>query len=443
MAVDSCQIHALSTTTLTRPMGQSAGVDRASKPPSRHRCLLLALADVELRCCLQWLPLRDALHFARCNTRTRAVAEDPQGWAGSMLRFDFSCPPPGPLHHIPLLRHVWTAVRWPGIHAHLDSTSFERLLHMTPQRVREWDLSRSELSGLQWTRILLDPRAKQLTALHMHWRDRTFIDTAVLGLVTKLPQLRTLSVAPIEGVADCWSMLADAPALSSLAIQDTIDDSRLPFVAACPHLTSLHLLRPSLSGDKFLAFFSSPNLRRCLRCLELEGFAFQRPVSAQTPFDQLDDVALAFKGLECLESLTLCEVHASDWIMPALYEVKSLRRVVIQPISNSSPQPFGSPQSFPPPLSIMHLLAQAPQLERVVLRVPVNPPTRVAASTYHEYCRCHDLQPGGAKARTTGDGSIPVRPNLPSDRFWIEWIPPAFHASQPRGDRFGMDGVAH
>jgi hypothetical protein len=97
----------------------------------------------------------------------------------------------------------------------------------------------------------------------------------------------------------------------------------MPFVAACPQLTHLHVRSPWLYGESFLAFFSSPNMQR-LQSLVIEQFSASGDRAAEAA-----DFSAAFCLMHSLCSLTLTSVDDIDKLLPHVRHAPALRRLTI------------------------------------------------------------------------------------------------------------------
>ena len=120
--------------------------------------------------------------------------------------------------------------------------------------------------------------------VQVHWTPE------LLRLLLTLPHLETLIVAPQANDPVDWSLLATAPALTSLTISSF--SQRMIGLAACPHLRSLHLIRPELDdGGVFASFCSSLYMSQQLESLTLEIFSVLHPADATTVTDDASEFA--------------------------------------------------------------------------------------------------------------------------------------------------------
>jgi hypothetical protein len=362
---------------------------RLTKPPSFFASLPLALAAtmerlaiVELQIIMQQMECKELLAFARCNSKLMHVAESPFAWRHATLRLNLAqTTAAGATAPSRLLRHARTFVHWTSSSFPLPSAAIDAL-QASNLSLHELDASGcARIEPLQWARILALPQAQHLRLVRLH-QMRIQGEEGVVDMIRALVALPRLHTLRLMHLADArlWSpLLPSAPALTSLDIGDSFlpEESVMMDVAKCDELKHLALHSPSLYGERFLAFFTSPSIMRALESLSLHSF-FCGPV----PFAGCAsvppvDYAAAFASLRSLHTLTLGRCFGLDLLLPHLAALSSLRQLRI----DFSPPPLGMSNhlALPSVSVILQLLTASTDLRCTITVLPAFPPPDGAA----------------------------------------------------------------
>jgi hypothetical protein len=140
-------------------------------------------------------------------------------------------------------------------------------------------------------------------------------------------------------------------------------------VAQCAPLKHLSLRSPSLHspslyGDRFFAFFTSPSMRQ-LESLALHSLYFGAVPYPQCPPVPLADYTPAFASLRSLHTLTLADCFDLDSLLPRLVAAENLRRLIVHCRSQSTVDK-PSPPSAP---VLLQLLAAALNLSCTLILI--------------------------------------------------------------------------
>jgi hypothetical protein len=200
----------------------------------------------------------------------------------------------------------------------------------------EFDASAcTSLSAEQWIVLLALPTVQSLRILRTGAAQRQMEPSAIRSIAA-LPRLHTLAIVPQDANPSRWSLLADAAALTSLDVTDSVDEldsSALPAVAqACSRLTHLTMRDPALHGAAFLELFSLPNMQR-LQSLCIEGlYAAGGIPHFMLSFDPVppEDYSASFRLLPRLHTLHLVVVNDIDVLLPHLVHLSSLHHLTIE-----------------------------------------------------------------------------------------------------------------
>jgi len=165
-------------------------------------------------------------------------------------------------------------------------------------------------------------------------------------------------------------LLSQAPALTSLRLQDKLDPySRLAHVAACSKLRNLYVLDPRLYGIAWPVFFAHAHIQQ-LHSLKLDLFFAQGTTNAVGPTQQ--DYVIAFANMRRLHTLHLARCDGVDLMLPALVHAPWMDqlRAVGESIDTSDTQ------TAPSGLVLVALLLAVPRLRCVLNFCHVNGPAK-------------------------------------------------------------------
>lgn len=221
------------------------------------------------------LTIGERLLMARCSKAMMRAACSPFAWRGVTLPIETSeaerlaklsqgCV----LQHIPLALVINSLTTFAQLCALLNGALARSVL-------RELD-ARQCSTELAWPHILIQPQMEHLGVLYLSGLNRrTLVNPEFAHLITALPALETLHMAP-----DALPMLrhppsdlpASFPSLRSLQLSSswgpaplTTQPLHTAFCANCPNQTELKLERPPLILHTFLPTFQEPHMPRIQR----------------------------------------------------------------------------------------------------------------------------------------------------------------------------------
>ena len=352
------------------------------------------LANVEVQSIMNQLSAPDLLRFSRCSHRLHALADHPLAWKHLPITL-------GPLCNLltaRLLRHRPCKLV-------LDAYSMALMsilnsLHREPWgRVEELDarllmhthneplaniIAHEALKDIKTMRMQRDPAMREEQA------------TALFQAIAALPALHTLVMEGSGGRTDSvFSLLGSAPNLTRLHFVDNPALSNpaslcLDSVSRLPYLRHLSVESPSLSGDRFLRFFTAP-LMANLETLRIDQFHCQGTVAgpgvvaAKDPARPLPpvpsaDFAAAMSAMSSLRSIHLCRVQDVDTWIAALPSAPALRTLTIQQDVQVAEHGQRSETRFPSSAVLSVALSRMPLLVECIVLLPArhNPGDHVA-----------------------------------------------------------------
>ena len=406
----------------------------SEKPPAGGRSpLLQRLADVELQLVMHGLEAAEILTLARCHRRLLHAANSAFAWKQAPTLCLRSIPaadsdsallPPlvaryssiglvltnpyvTPKHRFHSRRQVRVqaeakAEQQANAEADRLLAFAERCAARAPAggagagvgKVHLLDMRHSHFArAAQWERMLLSPALRELRVLVIqdlhHYQGP--MQLGVMRAIADMPHLHTLTVASMHNEsAEHWSLLAEAPALTSLSFIDSLAQnySRLMHVAQCPQLRHLAVIRPGLYGrGTFARFFESPRIQ-ALETLQLDTFWLEDNSQVRSVPPSAAVLAASFISMRCLHSLHLRHVYAIDSIFPALAHAPVLVRLKIEPHAQAKRD--GSYSSSPSPQPLSQLLMHTPALSCILL-LPHGSIDRAQRKEDKKYCTFVEL----------------------------------------------------
>ena len=280
------------------------------------------LANVELQLILQFLDTDSKLKAARCSRQLLQAASAPFAWK-SAPPFVLTTRSVADVErvHTSLLRFAPVCLRCDEMESLPSVVAVPHLVGL--------DLLNSMAAAMIATdlpQLLQQPGLERLELLRLDSNVSEFLTVDTMGLIARLPQLRSFDMVVPEGAADgaVLQPLTAAPALTDLAVtflEWTVPDAALLAVTGgCAGLSRLSLRSPSFPGGAFLALCSLPNMSR-LRHLEIaDCFAEAEWVGNFGPAGA-DEYGAAFSALEQLQSLTLERVYGINFLLSHLHHL--------------------------------------------------------------------------------------------------------------------------
>lgn len=340
------------------------------------------LANVEVQSIMNQLSAPDLLRFSRCSHRLHALADAPLSWKHLPLTLGPVCN----LLTARLLRHRPCKLV-------LDAYSVQLLsilhsLHREPWgRVEELDARLlAHAHSLSLTTIVAHDALKGVKTLRFR-RDPAMGDAQAADLfqaIAALPALHTLVMEGPGKAEGAFALLASAANLTRLHFVDNPALSNpaslcLDHVSRLPSLRHLSVESPSLSGDRFLRFFSAP-LMANLESLRIDLFhcqgstvesvsgldAAEKPARPLAPVPSAD-FASAMIALPSLRSIHLCRVSDIDTWIAAMPNAPALCTLIIQPNTKDSRR---SETRFPSSAVLSVALARMPLLRECIALLP-------------------------------------------------------------------------
>ena len=312
------------------------------------------LPDVLAQLVMQCLPIPELLQFARCNRRL--FSQSDSAFAFKLVpqltrSWSMDCSTLGLKHlcHAPIT-----------LKPRLNSAGLDALIACLPSRLYGFDAADANLFPSECVRLLSHPSMKQLRTLWLRPCFPWFRPEVAMAMV-RLPALHTISLLEVRPSVESLRILALAPALTSIDLQDTASDapSILAGLVDFPSLKRLTVRQPWIYDEQWVQLFASPGLCK-LTSLTLNWCGAWHPGGGKPISPEF--AASVFTSLLQLTSLYLRSMRSGvDPILPALRCALALTRLSIE----ASP-------SFP----LLHqLLLDQPSL-RISVAVPYDEPAR-------------------------------------------------------------------
>ena len=324
----------LSASCFAFPFADSASRHLRLSPAFVMSAPILRLAQTELRLVAHYLDAKQLMRMARCSKVMMAGLDSPFTFKHCTLAV-MCCRTP--LRLSSLFRHLPLLVYWMIPAGVLAATMLDVMpLLGSNLTIRSFDASDClHVPVRLWYALLADPAISRVAELIVTRSNRQMsMDWTFLDRVTKLPNLRSLSLGRTSGKARwAWNRLTPPPSLTSLHITDAsqvagdpalVADSCVPWIGQCTGLQSLHLSRPRLfdfpDPDK-LSFFQSATMRALIE-LKLESCVFG---AGSAPL-----LLSAFTLLSSLRLLHLFRWTLDAEVMVAVSSPPALRTMILE-----------------------------------------------------------------------------------------------------------------
>jgi hypothetical protein len=220
-------------------------------------------------------------------------------------------------------------------------------------RMLEGDSSRCDKMSLERWKLLVHPAFANLRILRMcgggPGTTNGELDFAILA---QLKHLHTLEL--LAPIATCsFTLLPTLPALTSLRLDDSLDNSRLPSVIECPRLTRLEVFQPQLLGFQFQTFFRSTAMQQRIQTLVFDEWnPRQQGHHAGNP----GLYAQIFSSLQSLNTLHFVNVPNVNDNLLSWHHAPTLRTIIVQV------RPAAPSELTPSLATVALLLTCAPEL---------------------------------------------------------------------------------